>query len=76
MLPLIASALCGITAWAVSGIAGHFMSDKISTVLAILVACVVYVIAVLVLRVLSHDDIVSLPKGEKIAALLEKRRWI
>ena len=74
--PLIASAMCGITAWAVSGIAGHFMSDKISTVLAILVACVVYVIAVLVLRVLSHDDIVSLPKGEKIAALLEKRRWI
>ena len=45
-------------------------------VLAIAVAGIVYVVSLFLLHVVSREDILLLPKGEKIARLLEKRGWI
>ena len=45
-------------------------------VFLILVACVVYIAALLLLRAISKDDVLMLPKGQKIAKVLEKHNFI
>ena len=48
------------------------LSSNISTVIAILIAAVIYVFAVLLTRTITKKDFLMLPKGEKIAEILEK----
>ena len=74
--PLIASLICGASAWAVNGLLSLWISAKIAVVIAILVAVVVYVFALFLTRAIAKEDILMLPKGEKIAQILEKRNWI
>ena len=50
--------------------------DSLSCIIAIGVAVVVYAIAVLLLKTLVKNDILLLPKGEKIAEILEKYKLI
>ena len=58
----------------------HFLArvlpDTVSTLLALGVAFVTYVLALLLCRALTKTDILMLPKGQKIAKLLEKHGWI
>ena len=69
----VAAVLMGAAAWASYGLlSGHF-GNTLSVAGAILVGCVVYVILVVVLRVVSKDDLSLMPKGEKIAKLLRIR---
>ena len=46
------------------------MKDKSTTVLAIGIAVVVYAVAVVLLRCISREDLLLMPKGKKIADLL------
>ncbi len=74
--PLIASVLMGGAAWASNGLLRHILPDgldDIVTLAAILIGALIYVISLLLLRGISKDDILMLPKGEKIAKVLEKR---
>ena len=48
------------------------ISSNVSTVAAILVAVIVYVFAVLMTKAITKKDFLMLPKGEKIAEILEK----
>lgn len=48
------------------------IATNLSTIIGILVAILVYAIMVIVLRILSKEDILSLPKGEKIYNILNK----
>ena len=48
----------------------------IATVLSILVGGTVYVISAFAVRAIKRDDILILPKGEKIAAILAKFKLI
>lgn len=73
--PLIASAIMGAAAWASRGLlsrvfSGSFLMNAVATAGAILVGVVVYAILVVLLRVLSKDDLEMMPKGDKIAKLL------
>ena len=75
--PLICSALCAGSAWGAYRLISSFVSsDTVSTVLAIGVAGCVYVVAMLVFKGLSKDDVNMLPKGEKIAKVLEKHGFL
>lgn len=74
--PLLASILCVGAAYAVQKVCSMVISGKISTVLAIGVAGVVYVICMLWFKALHKSDILMLPKGQKIAKILEKHNWI
>ncbi len=67
--PFIAGALCAGTAFVVSALLG---TSKIATILALFAAVVVYVLAVSVLKCVERSDVLSLPKGEKIAAFMQK----
>jgi len=51
-------------------------SGKLATIAALALACVVYVLALLLLRALTRDDVEMLPGGEKLAGFLAKRNWI
>ena len=71
--PLFAAALCISCACLLYNvIAGTSLGGDISTLIAICVAAVVYVAAVFVLRCVTEDDILVLPKGERIARLLRR----
>ena len=72
--PLISSVLCAAAAWATNGLLGKILSidSRVITCASILVAGVVYVLALLVTKSIAKDDVLMLPKGEKIAKVLEK----
>lgn len=54
----------------VLGTAPGTLPDKLATLVAIAVAAVVYVVLLLLLRAVDREDVLLLPKGEKIANLL------
>ncbi|HIW73560.1 MAG TPA: polysaccharide biosynthesis protein [Firmicutes bacterium] len=74
--PLLAALLCGASAWGINALLSLWMPAKISTVVAILAAVVVYVFALFLFRAIAREDVQMLPKGEKIAQILEKHNWI
>ena len=74
--PFIAAGLCGLAAFGAQQVLNMFISSRISVVVSIGAAVLVYIISLFVLKVVSKADIEMLPKGEKIAKTLEKRGWI
>ena len=80
--PLLCGVLCGVAAFCSYGIfkrimsfgsaSGALNSKTLATLIAIGVAGIVYIISLLLCRGISKDDIIMLPKGEKIAKTLEK----
>ena len=76
--PLVASVLCGVSAYGVytvvSKVAGF--GNTLACLAGIAVAVLVYGISVLLMKTLVKNDILMLPKGEKIAKILEKYRLI
>lgn len=74
--PLAAAVLCGLSAWGVQTVLNLITDSRIVTVLAIGVAVVVYIISLLALKAVSKSDLLLIPKGEKLAKILEKRGWI
>ncbi len=78
--PLIAGGLCGLAAWSGYGLltryVGDMLSGRIITVVSIVIAALIYFLAIVLLKVLNKNDILMLPKGEKIAKVLEKYRII
>ena len=80
--PLFAAILCALSAWAVNGLLHKLIpSDSravgaLITVLAILVAMAVYTFVILLIKGMTREDILMLPKGEKIVNILEKKKLI
>ena len=74
--PLFAGALCGAAAWTGYGFFSRLAGNTVSTVLSILLAGIVYIAALFLVRGVAKYDVLMLPKGEKIAKLLEKYRLI
>ncbi len=54
----------------------QMISPSISTVVGIGFAGLCYLAIILFSRTMSKDDIILLPSGEKIAKILEKRKWM
>lgn len=80
--PLICAALCGGSAFISYSLLNRFISfgsadsivnsKTLSTFIAIGIAAVIYLISLLLIKGIAKDDIIMLPKGEKIAKTLEK----
>ena len=80
--PLICAALCGVTAFAANGLLNKiFPADTSQSILnmgtvsagiAVVLAVVVYAISLLLIKGIAREDVLVLPKGEKIAKTLEK----
>lgn len=70
--PLISASLCGAAAILASNLLRDAIGLTLSTLMAIICAAVVYLVSILVFGVITREDIYLIPKGKKIAALLEK----
>lgn len=70
--PLIGAIFSSATAFFTNMLFSSFMPQRVSTVIAVLCALIVYVFVLLILRTFTAVEIEFLPKGEKIAKLLEK----
>lgn len=68
--PLVSAAVMGGAVWAVYGLVSRFLGNSISTILAIAVGGCVYGVLVVVLRAISKEDLMLMPKGDKIAKIL------
>lgn len=71
--PLLAALVCGVGAFVSYSLLDNFMSGKIATILAVVVAIIVYIICLFLFKAIQKDDILQMPKGEKIVSLLERR---
>lgn len=84
--PFACSALCGVTAWTVYHFALKSLQGgqneittknvTISAILAMALAALIFVAGILLLKGLARDDVIALPKGEKIVKVLEKYRLL
>ena len=66
----------GIVTFIVNLLLNLMMPKGVSTILALLVALIAYVIAMLKFGALASDEIVALPKGAMIYRLLQKLHLI
>ena len=74
--PLISGIICGATALAGYFILTRFLPNSISTIGSIGIAAVFYAISLILLKTLAKDDILMLPKGEKLVKILAKRNLL
>ena len=71
--PLIAAGVMGVCGYFLSGI---LPTSRVLTVLEILICGIIYVIMIFAVRAIKREDIMNMPKGEKIAGILEKFKLI
>lgn len=80
--PIFSGILCGLAAYTSFGLCNKFLPDgsSIRTIICLGVAIgfggLVYLISMLLIKGIAKDDIIMLPKGEKIAKLLAKYGFI
>ena len=84
--PLVSAVLCGAAAWGsyrllssvltFGDMSGRLNGNSLACIISIGVAVVVYAISILLSKTLVKNDILLLPKGEKIAKILEKYKLI
>jgi stage V sporulation protein B len=77
--PLAASALMGLTAWAVYGLSQRLLLEQgrigtlLAMCLAIAAAVIVYLAAAILFKAVTKEDMKLIPGGEKIARILRMR---
>ncbi|MBQ2349168.1 MAG: polysaccharide biosynthesis protein, partial [Clostridia bacterium] len=79
--PLIAAIICAAAALLAYRAMLPLLPDTrytalIITGVCVIVACVVYAVFLLLLRAVTKNDIIMLPKGNKIVTILEKYHLI
>lgn len=75
--PAFAAVLCGSAAIGVYRVLEIAVgSIKFDAAVSIIIAGIVYVICLGMMRAFTKNDVLMLPKGQKIAKLLEKLGWI
>lgn len=73
--PVISTAIMGLSAWAVYGIASRILGEgwlnmAVAMLAGVGVAVVVYAVLIICTRAVTMEDMKLIPKGEKIARLL------
>ena len=71
--PLFAGLMCAAAAWASYGIISRLISSRLDVFLAIGIGGLVYAAVLLLTKTITREDVLLLPKGEKIAKILAKR---
>ncbi|MEG0979434.1 MAG: polysaccharide biosynthesis C-terminal domain-containing protein, partial [Oscillospiraceae bacterium] len=80
--PLFCSILCGLAAWSSYGLlnmafdfgnaSGRMNGSTLALLISAIISVLVYFISLFLVNAISKYDILMLPKGEKIAKVLEK----
>jgi stage V sporulation protein B len=79
--PIICGALCGVGAYTSYGLCNRFIpefsiKDLFCLGISICFGGLIYVISMLLFKGIAKDDVIMLPKGEKIAKILAKFGFI
>ena len=70
--PAIATAIMGICSYFIYSNLLGIISAKLATIVAILLAVIIYALAIVALKVFNKEEILMMPAGNKICKLLEK----
>lgn len=70
--PMIATAIMGVCSYFTYLLLGSIISEIMATIIAIIIAIIIYLITVVVLKILSKEEIKMIPYGTKIIKTLEK----
>lgn len=74
--PIISGFICGFSAFLFNKALTFISNSSIITILSIFIGAIFYVISLSLLNAISRDDVLMLPKGNKILKTLEKFRII
>lgn len=70
--PILATIIMSVCSYAIYLGINSIFPAKIATILAICIAVIVYILAVIVLKIFTKEEIFMIPYGQKIYKLLEK----
>ena len=70
--PFVASIMMAIVSYGAYLLLNSIIAPKVATIIALVVAVIVYALSILILRVFTEEDILMLPFGNKIYAILVK----
>lgn len=70
--PLIAVTIMGICSYFTYSVLIGIIAKKLATIIAMVVAVIIYVLAIVALKVFSKEEILQLPSGNRIYGLLRK----
>ena len=72
--PLIATFIMSICSYAILIILNNIIAEKLATIIAIAIAIIIYVLAIIALKIFTQEEIYMIPYGKKIYTILEKMR--
>ena len=70
--PVLATGIMGVCSYTLFLILDGINLGKVATIISIVFAVIIYLVAVVVLKIYNKEDIYMLPKGNKIYKILEK----
>ena len=70
--PIIATVIMGICSYFTYIALKGIIIERLATIIAILVAAVIYILAVVVLKIFTKEEFKTMPAGDKIVKILEK----
>ncbi|MEG1448531.1 MAG: polysaccharide biosynthesis protein [Oscillospiraceae bacterium] len=70
--PAFCGLLCGISAWVSYDFINKFWQSKLVLFISIIIGGIIYAISMILVKGIQKSDVLFLPKGEKIAKVLEK----
>ena len=70
--PIIAVAIMGICSYFSYITLTGIIAQKLATIISIIIAVIVYALAIIVLKVFSKEELLMMPGGNKICKILEK----
>lgn len=68
--PLIASGMMAVVSYGAYMLLNSIIAPKLATIIALIVAVIVYAISIFVLKIFNEEDILMLPFGSKLYAIL------
>ncbi len=72
LVPILSSIVMGVAAWGVHTVLVGIVGNIVATILAILIAAIIYFILLIRLRGVSAREIASFPKGDLLVALARR----
>ena len=70
--PILATIIMAICSYFMYSTLSGIIVEKLATILAIVTAVIIYALAIIVLKVFNKEEILRVPMGNKICAVLEK----
>ena len=70
--PIVAVAIMGICSYFSYITLTGIIAQKLATIISIIIAVIVYALAVIALKVFSKEELLMMPGGNKICKILEK----